>query len=77
MYKVAARVAAWIEMLIMPIGWRKVTVAARVAAWIEINRLEKERRCKMSPPVWRRGLKYQESGKENQCVCRRPCGGVD
>ena len=52
-------------------------VAPRVGAWIETTRCSARQPSTASLPVWERGLKPHEVGKEVVQFSRSPCGSVD
>ena len=60
---VAPRVGAWIETRMLATRKLLQYVAPRVGAWIEtVHKLEKQI-CKMSHPVWVRGLKRTQTSQ--------------
>ena len=52
-------------------------VVPLVGTWIEIQHLRAPRDCRVSFPLWERGLKLQYRYLDITGNCRSPCGNVD
>ena len=74
---VASFSEAWIEMTVSRLTVCSSTVASFSEAWIEIISLKRYWQWRVSPPSWRRGLKFRYSSNRKGYCCRLLFGVED